>query len=93
MIAKVATNSFRVKELSGSGILVLPGDVLIKVASLTKEELKGLVREKESIASRNAALSAPLADSGNGNRTVRRSSRIRERNERVDADLSALFAI
>ena len=84
--AKIATNSFRVQALTGGRILVLPGDILIIAASLTKSELVVLVREMERIASRNAALSAPLADGWIGSRTIRRSSRLREQNERVDAD-------
>ena len=70
MVAKVATNSFRVKELTGNGILVLPGDVLIKAASLTREDLKGLVREMEAIAARNATLSAPPSRGGDRDQQV-----------------------
>ena len=89
--SKLATNAFHACSLMDNRCVVLPGDVLIKVASLSKEELRALCREMETIAARSNALSTPISGTDDRGRGVRRSARVRARSERIEADLSTIF--
>ena len=52
VIARVATNSFRVKSLMDDAISCLPGDQLIKVSNLDEDGMRQLVHLMESSAAK-----------------------------------------
>ena len=91
---KIATNHYRVISLIDGKEYNIPGDHLIKMNSLTEDELRCLAKEMEETARKNADAAArmtDLTDDGLGRR-VRRSRRIAAREPEVDvAALDTLF--
>ena len=56
VIARVATNSFRVRSLMDDAVYCLPGDQLIKVSNLDEEGMRKLVHSMEPSAAKGLPL-------------------------------------
>lgn len=88
--SKVATNSFRCRNIKTNEETIIPGDLLVKLNGLTENEAVELINEMERVAAKEAETTAAPPDSGN-----RRSTRIAARKERTapitEPDLGAFF--
>ena len=90
IISKVATNSFRCKNIKTKEVVVLPGDLLIKIKGLTENEAVDMIDEMERVAAKEAEITRAPNKAGN-----RRSTRLAARKDRATAveepELAALF--
>ena len=92
VVAKVATNAYKVQSLITGKESIIPGDQLIKINSLTEDELKALCKEMEEVARRNADAAARKADETVERGRIRRSRRIAGRQPEVTvAALDSFF--
>ena len=80
IMSKVATNHFRVKSVIDGSETTLPGDLLIKVSTLTESELVELCNEMEAAAAKEALANTPSMPDGDTMR--RRTARTRGRTDR-----------
>ena len=94
IMAKVATNHFRVKSVVNGTETTLPGDVLVKVSALTEQELVQLCREMEKATVREAVSNSPSIPDGAATRRRTTIARKRARATRTAAcvvQLDSLF--
>ena len=93
ILSKVATNHFRVQSVIDGTIVTLPGDLLIKVSTLTEGELVELCNEMERAAAKEALTRAPTAPDGETPRRQTAMTRARTRLARTAACVVRLDSI
>ena len=90
--SKVATNSFRCRNIKTNEETIIPGDLLVKMKGLTENEAVELINEMERVAAKEAETTTAPAKAGG-----RRSTRIAVQKSRTDPvtdpDLGALFTV
>ena len=88
--SKVATNSFRCRNIKTNEETIIPGDLLVKLNGLTENEAVELINEMERVAAKEADMTVAPPAGG-----MRRSTRIAARKEKTapitDPDLGAFF--
>ena len=90
--SKVATNSFRCRDLKTNKISIIPGDLLIKLHGLTENETVELINEMERVAAKEAEITRAAPAQG-----ARRSTRLATKQQRMepvtDPNLSSIFIV
>ena len=90
--SKVATNSFRCRNIKTNQESIIPGDLLVKMKGLTENEAIELINEMEKVAAKEAEATTAPAKQG-----VRRSTRIAAKKDKAapvtDPNLSAFFTV
>ena len=90
--SKVATNSFCCRNIKTNEETIIPGDLLVKMKGLTKNEAIELINEMERVAAKEAEATTAPTKQGE-----RRSTRIAAKRKRTapitDPELSAFFTV